>query len=235
MNDILEISKAVCFCLKWFIYIVAGIFIFLGVTQLVECFGVDAANKFAGMFTPLIVAVVTIYLSNRQHNIADAQRAIAVQQAKTASNKLRLDLFDKRFNVYQNIIEIKAGIDDIVSHIENSLRIKKAIRDTTKYIFTHPDKKLDEKKLHSQENVKILEANLGKVEFLFNESLRENCTEIIKYCNLFLLSIEFQYEDEIFSFYDDPDSLTIYIPKLNEIYKEIRKDIKPYMDLSTIQ
>ncbi|MCP1244187.1 hypothetical protein GOB86_15140 [Acetobacter lambici] len=126
MMDILDLSKKVWCWIKWPFYIVAGILIFLIVTQLVECFGADASNKFAGIFTPLIVAAVTIYLSRRQHNIADAQRAVA-EESKTiaaanrdiAERKLKLELFDKRYAVYKASLEFAVFTSDMSASIRS--------------------------------------------------------------------------------------------------------------------
>lgn len=81
--------------------------------------GVDRSNKFAGIFTPLVVSGVTAYFAWNQLNLGKEQKAlterqaeIARQQAVTAqenkeiaANKLRLDLFDKRYEVFSKILK----------------------------------------------------------------------------------------------------------------------------------
>ena len=179
--------------IKWPVYIVAGIFIFLGITQLVECFGADASNKFAGIFTPFIVAAVTIYLSNRQHNIADAQRAVAEESKNIAAanrdiadRKLKLELFDKRYEVYNSVISFYSF------SLSLNKRPSEYIHGPTmalckKYFFNieHKNKlnealdkaKKDRIELEKQYEVKII--SIQKARFIFDEKTFYKFDEII--------------------------------------------------------
>ncbi|GBQ66498.1 hypothetical protein AA0474_1137 [Acetobacter lovaniensis NRIC 0474] len=160
--DILDLSKKVWCWIKWPFYIVAGILIFLIVTQLVECFGADASNKFAGIFTPLIVAAVTIYLSRRQHNIADAQRAVAEESKNIAAanrdiadRKLRLELFDKRYEIYQTFVEFFVYCHDIPLDIREYLKLSKKEEES---VFLYEDPKV------WNESLERAEKNIGKIQ-----------------------------------------------------------------------
>lgn len=208
------------------------------VACLIGQFGVDRSNKFAGIFTPLIVAVVTIYLSRRQHNIADAQRAVAEEskniadaQRVIAKQKIRLDLFDKRYSMYQEIFSL---FDDFL-HL-NSLIYEFENQYTDEYCGNH---------LHAQLLLKDIETNkidvhvknekmkrfLNKVEFLFSEEAKEQLRDLIKTISISLSNISIDTAGLLDGIDNHRDNLI----DVKTSYFELLSILKPYMDLSDIK
>ena len=69
------------------------------------------------LVTPIATVVVAVYVGNISKRSADTaqdisrrQTAVAEQQARTAQEKLRLDLYDRRFDVYRNAMVFHAAI-----------------------------------------------------------------------------------------------------------------------------
>lgn len=238
MRAILDISKKVWCWIKRPIYIVVGIFIFLGVTQLVETFGADASNKFAGIFTPLIVAVVTIYLSNRQHNIADAQRAVAEEskniadaQRAIAKQKIRLDLFDKRYKMYQEIfnlfddfLHLNSLIDEFVNYYED---------DHSGNIISTKEKMADIEANEIDVHAKMerMKRFLNETEFLFCKEAREQLRDLISIISISLSNISIYTAGLL----DGIDNHRNNLIDVKTSYLELLSILKPYMDLSDIK
>lgn len=238
MNDSLEISKKVWFWIKWPIYIVAGIFIFLGITQLVECFGADASNKFAGIFTPFIVAAVTIYLSNRQHNIADAQRAVAEESKNIAATnrdiaerKLRLELFEKRFSAYAAIIDFFMECYELSYNVLTFMSIEpEQIEEFVEP--TNPIKLVDGLFMRGldciigiQKNIpekkKKLEVDLIKIKFLFNDEINQELFEFLRDVrDLYIEKCKY-LESEILKYRKNYDNYKSIIPDKYDHLEEI--------------
>ncbi|MFT8850371.1 hypothetical protein [Acetobacter orientalis] len=235
--------------MKWLIYIVVGIITFLGITQLVECFGVDASNKFAGMFTPLIVAGVTIYLSNRQHNIADDQRAIAEVQAriadsnrkiasensKIAYNKIRMDLFDKRFEVYEYITDLFDEFANLKMKVNYYVQSKDTIDsrpDSSEYYSNY---KLDiqNEKINHENSIKQSYYKMQKIEFLFNRVCADHFQEMLGYMAKSIWS--FNSSDPGTHKMDVSDSWRDKCKLASDCYDKLLSEMKPYMDLSAIK
>lgn len=201
-------------------------------------FGANTSNKVAGIFTPLIVAAVTIYLSGRQHNIADAQRAVAEEskniadaQREIAKQKIRLDLFDKRYSMYQEIFSL---FDDFL-HL-NSLIDEFENQYTDEYCGNH---------LHAQLLLKDIEINkidvhvknekmkrfLNKVEFLFSEEAKEQLRDLIETISSSLNEINVNSKHLLHNI----DNLMENKFFVVESYRELSFIVNPYMDLSDIK
>lgn len=254
-TKVLEMIRLIWSWIKWPIYIATGILIFLFITQLVECFGADASNKFASMFTPLIVAVVTYVLTTRQHDIADAQREVASQQAgiaasnrdiasanseiarenkDIAANKLRMDLFEKRYELYQEFMETFREFsrsNDKVVRIVSASDHGTYIPYNSSFIRNRLDE-ISGIKQKNNEKAGSLYRNIDKMRFLFNQEASRKCRDMIG--NIYL------YIDEINVNADD-----IYTIVKNENYKshwahaksaydEILFITSEYMDLSRV-
>lgn len=155
--------------------------------------GADTANKFAGIFTPIIVAGVTIYLSNRQHNIADAQRAVAEENKNIAAanrdiadKKMKLELFEKRYEIYNSVVGIYSFALSLnkrpAEYIYGStMEIDKCfffnIDDKDKFKKALEKAKNDRIELDKQYEEKII--SIEKSRFIFGEEVFHKFGEII--------------------------------------------------------
>jgi hypothetical protein len=70
----------------------------------------DVLKDFAGPVATIIAAVVAVFvtarLGNGQQRIAQQQAETAKRQAETAHARLKLDLYDKRFNIYATTLDL---------------------------------------------------------------------------------------------------------------------------------
>ncbi|MFT8309161.1 hypothetical protein [Acetobacter malorum] len=234
--------------IKWLFKIVLGIFIFLVITWLVEIYGVDNSNKFASMFTPLIVACVTIYLSNRQHNIADAQRAVAVQQAKIAESnseisrenkdialrKLRLELFNKRYAVFQVIKQAYVRTyycNEDISQEPDTFQIM-----TSFAVNINKNEIIDHLKSIKTDLIKdISEFTLcvNQVEYLFNKETYDKCVEMGEELEEYIKNFETIIKSYEKNLIHNNKYIKIY-NKIQTKYTIIEVLVKPYMSLSEI-
>lgn len=67
---------------------------------MVDCSTLELAKALAGPFVALVAAGGAWYFAHAQVAVAREQRKIAEMQARVADEKMRLELFNKRFEVY---------------------------------------------------------------------------------------------------------------------------------------
>lgn len=204
-----------CFCL----ILVASYFLYRLASN-GFLYGADTSNKVAGIFTPLIVGGVTAYvawnqykLAQRQHELAREQKSlterqanIAEQQAQTAKenmevahNKLRMEQFDKRYEVFgiilkhfsvafntslniSNYLNMNAADFDNMSKLEK-IKPEEQVEKKNEFmlpIFDRAMEKVNEIIVYN-DNAKIdREVELVKIKFLFNENIYKCILEISK-------------------------------------------------------
>ena len=232
--------KIIVFLTKWTIYTALGLFLFLAITQAVETFGIDASNKFTSMFTPLIVAIITYILTTRQHDIADAQREVAVQQASIAainkdiaSNKLRIELFDRRYEIY---LKISSTIDLICSNhskiysFTNDFLYGQSISESSSF-FKNKYQEIMDIKNDNNKNLRELEEYLDRIKFFFNEDAKKKCAEMISNSYKYLSKIYPRAGSEYTIFIDDYDN---HYNSAKQSYADLSLIMTKYMDMSKI-
>ncbi|MCP1240882.1 hypothetical protein NKW44_14565, partial [Acetobacter lovaniensis] len=165
------------------------------VACLIGQFGVDRSNKFAGIFTPLVVAGVTAYFAWNQLNLGREQKAlterqaeIARQQAITAkenkeiaANKLRLDLFDKRYEVFSKILKHFSFAFDLSLDINDYLCLTPSEKNEYSIchernflsgeIYDRAKNKLEIILKYNQESKTDREVDLTKIKLLFDDRI----------------------------------------------------------------
>src|SRR5271166_6137601 len=67
---------------------------------------VTLAGPAATIIASIVAVVVTYRLGKGQQGIAQQQADTAKQQAETAHARLKLDLYDKRFNIYTTTLDL---------------------------------------------------------------------------------------------------------------------------------
>lgn len=91
----------------------------------------------ATIFAATVAAIVTITLGIGQLQIAKAQRRIADEQRRIAHERLRLDLFDRRFAIYQSLR--RAGVFTQRSNKERAKVVNELIGAVANGRFLFPD------------------------------------------------------------------------------------------------
>ena len=204
--------------------------------------GVDKANKFAGIFTPLIVALVTIYLSNRQHNIADAQRAVAEESKNIAATnrdiadkKMKLELFEKRYELYEAVHSFyfycsqmnKTALDYFHGRKKPlELWDRFEAGDYEKFKEANKAAKEDRENLESQYKEKM--TIISKALFLFDRQIYDNFEYVITHCYQIA---EINNEEAIKKLESLEEDVKNYMNSLHRTYKLKSDNIIPNKDL----
>ncbi|WP_281855143.1 hypothetical protein [Acetobacter pasteurianus] len=188
-------------------YISCAIDIFLFIIfiiLIVTVFGVEASNKFSGIVTPLIIGLCTVYvawcqynLAKKQHELAKEQKQLTEKQATIseqqvrvaeenkdiAHNKLKLELFEKRYDLFNQFAEYFSECYAMSLSIDHYIKLSPKEEEdytttTTRSDFIQPIyeravkeiKRLEE---WNEDKKKELEIGLLKVKFLFNMKTHE--------------------------------------------------------------
>lgn len=172
-----------------FIIIVEIVILFsLAITFCLYKFGIEKTYKLAGILTPIAVMCVTIYFALNQLNLGKGQKALSQRQASTAHTKLKLDLFDKRYEAYQNIIEHFVYCYDLPMGIMAYLSLSKeeneeyysvksygrAEFDRNKFIQPireRATRKIEEIAEYNVESKKKRELDLERIRFLYSDEV----------------------------------------------------------------
>lgn len=200
-------------------------------------YGADTSNKIAGIFTPLLVAVVTIYLSNRQHNIADAQREVAEESKNIAATnrdiadkKMKLELFEKRYELYHKFtkmyLEYTKYYDFAAVFNNNNIDFQDT---NTKVNYLEKHKKLQDN-LTTIYNDMLTEIN--KISFLFDEECHDYCLITIKSIEKMLDSVRILSQNWATILFA-PDYME-YDQEISEKFLKAKEILKPYMSLKEI-
>lgn len=151
-------------------------------------FGIEKTYKLAGMLTPVAVMGVTVYFAWNQLELGRGQKALAQRQATTAHTKLKLDLFDKRYEAYQNIMEHFIYCYDLPMGINAYLCLTPqesikyyhlkgvASNDVEKRNFIEPIRERAYEKIteigeYNDESKKKRELDLERVRFLYSDEV----------------------------------------------------------------
>lgn len=199
--------------------------------------GADVSNKFAGIFTPLLVAAVTIYLSNRQHNIADAQRAVAEESKNIAATnrdiaerKLKLELFEKRYELYHKFTKTYLEYTKYYEFVKMFNGKNIYFRDeNSKVNYSEKNNKLKDE-LTIIYNDMFTEIN--KISFLFDEECHDCCLITMMCIEKFLDSARIIKHDEkiiLISF-----DYMKYDQEISGKFSQSKEMLKPYMSLKGI-
>lgn len=185
--------------LQYLFLILCALYIFSYIVFFVEIFGVKAVNQFSGILTPLVIGLITAYvawsqykLAKKQHELAREQKQlterqadISEQQARVARenkdiahNKLKLELFDKRYAVFEQFIEYFGYYFDLRLDINYYVKLSPTEEQdyTTakdrpafiKPIYERALERINEIQENNAKNKQSLEIVLAKTKFLYD-------------------------------------------------------------------
>lgn len=231
MFSIESMGKIFFTILKYLFYFICAVILFLFITWLIEIFGVDPSNKFAGIFTPLIIGSLTAYvalnqykLAQKQHDLAKEQKALTARQAdiaeqqasvarenkEIAHNKLKLELFDKRYAVFEQFIEyfgyyfdLRLDIDYYVKLSPTEEQDYTTARDRPAFIkpiYERALERINEIQENNAKNKQSLEIVLAKTKFLYDLNIHEILFDFSKR-TIELGSLQYNFLIEELEFY----------------------------------
>ncbi|MBF0877490.1 hypothetical protein HKD21_11610 [Gluconobacter cerevisiae] len=170
-----------------------GIYIWLSM-------GTEEVPDLIKTVSPLIVVAVTGYFAWCQLKISRAQKELSERQASTAHTKLKLDLFDKRYEAYQNIIEHFVYCYDLPMGIMAYYRLTEeenieyhrlrtfSRSGDDKIRFIRPIReraleKIDSISVYNVESKKKRELDLERVRFLYSDDVYHVLFDFSKECH----------------------------------------------------
>jgi hypothetical protein len=158
----------------------------------------DALKDFAGPIATVIAAtaalIVTVYFNRRQAKTAMAQKDIAAAQKNIAADKLKHDLFDKRYEIYD--------------------AAKSLIKCSSRYSY---------EKLPSERIVEI-KIKLDEARFFFPKDIQALALEIEQACEAVMSQIDrrrYQTPEDDAEWAASGDRLAESEAKLRHLYAEL--------------
>ncbi|WP_406236947.1 hypothetical protein ACF3NX_06450 [Acetobacter orientalis] len=168
---------------KWTFVILIGVNVAWYLLDQAIKAGPKISNQVAGIFTPIITAIITGFFAWSQLNLGKEQKALAAQQAKTAHSKLKLDLFDKRYELFKSVLEhFSYGFDlplDLNEYLcltfseETEYTVATDRKEFITPICERAYQKIEEIKFYNRTNKMAREVDLSKIKFLFNDEIHD--------------------------------------------------------------
>ncbi|MBB2164013.1 hypothetical protein HLH26_05575 [Gluconacetobacter sp. 1b LMG 1731] len=156
----------------------------------VDTFGIDKVAKFTTIFTSMIPGIMLFLVARQQFFIAREQKEIAREQKEIARGKFRLDLFEKRHDVYNVFVDFFAYCHDLSLKVDDYTKI--TTDEEFDILYNYPGSEvIDEITDRGANNIGLVrdcldgsknkcEIALNKMIFLYDESISHKMGEFAR-------------------------------------------------------